>query len=48
MVAFCSTVKKISLTVVCWSSQQSTLRVDFKVECIEIQEKENEILYIDS
>ena len=34
MVAFCSTVKKISLTVVCWSSQQSTLRVDFKVESV--------------
>ena len=41
---------KISLTALCWSSQQSTLQVDFKVEsvAIAIQEKENEILYIAS
>ena len=25
---------KISLTVLCWCSQQSTLRVDFKVESV--------------
>ena len=39
---------KISLTVLCWSSHQSTLGVDFKVESIgiAIQEKESEILHI--
>ena len=25
---------KVSLTVLCWSSQQSTLKVDFKVESV--------------
>ena len=44
MVAFFSTVQKISLIVLCWRSQQSTLWINFKVESV-LQSKRKKIKF---